>query len=29
MDLAMQIIFNEKTVKSNTLQDLKNFNSQR
>ena len=28
MDLAMQIIFNDQTVRSNTVQDLKDFNSQ-
>ena len=28
MELAMQIISNGKTVRSNTVQDLKEFNSQ-
>ena len=28
MDLAIQIISNDKTVRSNTIQDLKDFNSQ-
>ena len=28
MDLAMLIIFNDKTVKSITVQELKEFNSQ-
>ena len=28
MDLAMQIISNDKTVKSDTIQDLKEFNQQ-
>ena len=28
MELAMQIISNEKTVRNDTIQDLKEFNSQ-
>ena len=28
MELAMQIISNDKTVRNNTVQDLKHFNSQ-
>ena len=28
MDLAVQIISNDQTVRSNTVQDLKEFNSQ-
>ena len=28
MELAMQIISNDRTVRSNTVQDLKEFNSQ-
>ena len=28
MDLAIQIIANDKTVRSDTVQDLKEFNSQ-
>ena len=28
MDLLMQIIFNDKTVRTDTVQDLKDFNSQ-
>ena len=28
MELAMQIISNDKTVRNNTVQDLKEFNSQ-
>ena len=28
MDLAIQIISNDKTVKSDTMLDLKNFNNQ-
>ena len=28
MDLAIQIIANDKTVRSDTVQDLKDFNSQ-
>ena len=28
MELAMQIISNDKTVRSDTIQDLKEFNSQ-
>ena len=27
MELAMQIISNDKTVRTNTVQDLKDFNS--
>ena len=28
MELAMQIISNEKTIRNDTIQDLKEFNSQ-
>ena len=28
MELAMQFLSNDKTVRSNTIQDLKEFNSQ-
>ena len=28
MELAMQIIFNDQTLRSNTVQDIKKFNSQ-
>ena len=28
MELAMQLISNDKTVRSDTVQDLKDFNSQ-
>ena len=28
MELAMQIISNDQTVRNNTLQDMKDFNSQ-